>query len=292
MREAYEDARKIQVDLAVAREQEQNLRRQRNEQEVRLRNLGGTVAKAEQLVSQVGVVLDYLGNQMSVAFAQIETLQNAQQLGAQIIRSQEEERRRVARDIHDGPAQAMANIVFRAEVCERLIDSDVERAKLELRELREHIRGTLGEIRKIIFDLRPMALDDLGLVPTIRGVLDVFRTQYGIFTEIAVTGRERRLASHIEIGLFRVAQEALNNVVKHAQASTVRVRIEFAPIGVTLVIEDDGKGFDTANDDAPAGHFGLMGMRERLQLLQGKFTIKSTPGKGTRVMITAPLEEQ
>ena len=137
VREAYEEARKIQIDLAVAREQEQNLRRQRNDQEVRLRNLGGTVAKAEQLVSQVGVVLDYLGNQMSVAFAQIETLQNAQQLGAQIIRSQEEERRRVARDIHDGPAQAMANIVFRAEVCERLIDSDVERAKLELRELRE-----------------------------------------------------------------------------------------------------------------------------------------------------------
>ncbi len=292
VREAYEDARKIQIDLAVAREQEQNLRRQRNEQEVRLRNLGGTVAKAEQLVSQVGVVLDYLGNQMSVAFAQIETLQNAQQLGAQIIRSQEEERRRVARDIHDGPAQAMANIVFRAEVCERLIDSDVERAKLELRELREHIRATLGEIRKIIFDLRPMALDDLGLVPTIRGVLDVFRTQYGIFTEIAVTGRERRLASHTEIGLFRVAQEALNNVVKHAQASTVRVRIEFAPVGVTLVIEDDGKGFDAANDDAPAGHFGLMGMRERLQLLQGKLAIKSTPGKGTRVMITVPLEEK
>ena len=291
VREAYEDARKIQIDLAVAREQEQNLRRQRNDQEVRLRNQGGTVAKAEQLVSQVGVVLDYLGNQMSVAFAQIETLQNAQQLGAQIIRSQEEERRRVARDIHDGPAQAMANIVFRAEVCERLIDSDVERAKLELRELREHIRATLGEIRKIIFDLRPMALDDLGLVPTIRGVLDVFRTQYGIFTEIAVTGRERRLASHIEIGLFRVAQEALNNVVKHAQASTVRVRIEFAPVGVTLVIEDDGKGFDAANDDAPTGHFGLMGMRERLQLLQGKFSIKSTPGKGTRVMITVPLEE-
>ena len=292
VREAYEDARKIQVDLAVAREQEQNLRRQRNEQEVRLRNLGGTVAKAEQLVSQVGVVLDYLGNQMSVAFAQIETLQNAQQLGAQIIRSQEEERRRVARDIHDGPAQAMANIVFRAEVCERLIDSDVERAKLELRELREHIRGTLGEIRKIIFDLRPMALDDLGLVPTIRGVLDVVRTQYGILTENAVTGRERRLERNKKIRMFRVAQEALNNVVKHAQASTVRVRIEFAPVGVTLVIEDDGKGFDTANDDAPAGHFGLMGMRERLQLLQGKFTIKSTPGKGTRVMITAPLEEK
>jgi two-component system sensor histidine kinase DegS len=290
VREAYENARKIQVDLAVTREQEQNLRRQRNEQEIRLRNLGVTVAKAEQLVSQVGVVLDYLGNHMSAAFAQIETLQNAQIMGAQIIRSQEEERRRVARDIHDGPAQAMANIVFRAEVCERLIDTDVERAKLELRQLREHIRETLGEIRKIIFDLRPMALDDLGLVPTIRGVLENFRNQQGIFTEVTVTGRERRLESHIEIGLFRVAQEALNNVVKHAQASTVRVRIEFAPAGVTLVIEDDGKGFDSSNEESPDGHFGLMGMRERLQLLQGKFVIKSTLGKGTRVMITAPLD--
>ena len=292
VREAYEEARKIQVDLAVTREQEQNLRRQRNEQEIRLRNLGVTVAKAEQLVSQVGVVLEYLGNQMSAAFAQIETLQNAQVLGAQIIRSQEEERRRVARDIHDGPAQAMANIVFRAEVCERLIDTDIERAKLELRQLREHIRGTLGEIRKIIFDLRPMALDDLGLVPTIRGVLESFRNQYGIFTEISVTGKERRLESHIEIGLFRVAQEALNNVVKHAQASTVRVRIEFAPAGVTLVIEDDGKGFDASSEDSPAGHFGLMGMRERLQLLQGKFMIKSHPGQGTKVMITAPLKSE
>lgn len=290
VREAYENARKIQVDLAVTREQEQNLRRQRNEQEIRLRNLGVTVAKAEQLVSQVGVVLDYLGDHMSAAFAQIETLQNAQIMGAQIIRSQEEERRRVARDIHDGPAQAMANIVFRAEVCERLIDTDVERAKLELRQLREHIRETLGEIRKIIFDLRPMALDDLGLVPTIRGVLENFRNQQGVFTEVTVTGRERRLESHIEIGLFRVAQEALNNVVKHAQASTVRVRIEFAPAGVTLVIEDDGKGFDSSNEESPDGHFGLMGMRERLQLLQGKFVIKSTPGKGTRVMITAPLD--
>ncbi len=191
VRGAYEDARKIQIDLAVAREQEQNLRRQRNEQEIRLRNLGGTVAKAEQLVSQVGVVLDYLGNQMSAVFAKIETLQNAQSLGAQIIRSQEEERRRVARDIHDGPAQAMANIVFRAEVCERLIDTDVERAKAELRELREHIRGTLGEIRKIIFDLRPMALDDLGLGPTIRGVLDNIRSQHGIFTEMSITGKEQ-----------------------------------------------------------------------------------------------------
>ena len=290
VREAYEEARKIQIDVAVTREQEQNLRRQRDEMEVRLRNLGGTVAKAEQLVSQVGVVLDYLGDQMSEAFSQIESLQNAHELGAQVIRSQEEERRRVARDIHDGPAQAIANIVFRAEVCERLIDTDKERAKSELKALREHIRNTLAEIRKIIFDLRPMALDDLGLAPTIRGVLDVFREEYGLFTEVAVIGKERRLESHVEIGIFRVVQEALNNIVKHAQASSAKVRIEFAAAGVTVLVEDDGKGFEMTEGELPSGHYGIMGMRERMQLLNGKLSIKSAPRRGTRVMISVPLE--
>ena len=290
VREAYEEARKIQIDVAVTREQEQNLRRQRDEMEVRLRNLGGTVAKAEQLVSQVGVVLDYLGNQMSEAFSQIESLQNAHELGAQVIRSQEEERRRVARDIHDGPAQAIANIVFRAEVCERLIDTDKERAKSELKALREHIRNTLAEIRKIIFDLRPMALDDLGLAPTIRGVLDVFREEYGLFTEVAVIGKERRLEPHVEIGIFRVVQEALNNIIKHAQASSAKVRIEFAAAGVTVLVEDDGKGFEMTEGELPSGHYGIMGMRERMQLLNGKLSIKSAPRRGTRVMISVPLE--
>ena len=290
VREAYEEARKIQIDVAVTREQEQNLRRQRDEMEVRLRNLGGTVAKAEQLVSQVGVVLDYLGDQMSEAFSQIESLQNAHELGAQVIRSQEEERRRVARDIHDGPAQAIANIVFRAEVCERLIDTDTQRAKSELKALREHIRNTLAEIRKIIFDLRPMALDDLGLAPTIRGVLDVFREEYGLFTEVAVIGKERRLESHVEIGIFRVVQEALNNIVKHAQASSAKVRIEFAAAGVTVLVEDDGKGFEMTEGELPSGHYGIMGMRERMQLLNGKLSIKSAPRRGTRVMISVPLE--
>lgn len=289
VREAYETARKIQVDVAVAREQEQNLRRQRDELEVRLRNLGGTVAKAEKLVSQVGIVLDYLGNQISAVFSQMEGLQNAHELGARIIRSQEEERRRVARDIHDGPAQAIANIVFRAEVCERLIDTDTERAKEELKALRGHIRNTLGEIRRIIFDLRPMAIDDLGLVAALRGILDVFREQNGLFTELSVLGEERRIEDHIEIGVFRVVQEALNNVVKHAHASTIRVRVEFAPSAVAVLVEDDGQGFDQTGEEEPAGHFGLLGMRERLQLIEGTMTIKSSRGQGTKVLITVPL---
>lgn len=286
---SYEDTSNVQLEMAMARLQEQNLRRQRDELELRLKSLKNTVEKAESLVSQVGAVLGYLGTQMGSVVTQIETLQASQIFGAKIIRAQEEERRRVAREIHDGPAQAMANIVFRAEVCERLVDVDIARAKNELKDLREQVRVALRETRTIIFDLRPMTLDDLGLVPTIRRVLETIKDRCDIFSEVKILGEEKRLDSHIEIGLFRIIQEALNNVEKHAKASNVWVRIDFRPGVVSAVIEDDGQGFDTAS---AAGNesFGLMGMNERINLLAGELTIKSEIGKGTRIFVTVPLK--
>lgn len=216
---AYEDTSNVQLELAMARLQEQNLRRQRDELELRLKTLKSTVEKAEELASQVGAVLGYWGSQMGDVVTQIESLQARQNFGAKIIKAQEEERRRVSREIHDGPAQAMANIVFRAEVCERLMESDVARAKHELGDLREQVRIALKETRKIIFDLRPMTLDDLGLVPTIRKVLETIKERSAVFSEVKVLGTEKRLEPHIEIGLFRIIQEALSNVEKHAKAS-------------------------------------------------------------------------
>lgn len=285
---AYEDTSNVQLELAMARLQEQNLRRQRDELELRLKTLKSTVEKAEELASQVGAVLGYWGSQMGDVVTQIESLQARQNFGAKIIKAQEEERRRVSREIHDGPAQAMANIVFRAEVCERLMESDVARAKLELGDLREQVRIALKETRKIIFDLRPMTLDDLGLVPTIRKVLETIKERSAVFSEVKVLGTEKRLEPHIEIGLFRIIQEALSNVEKHAKASNIWVRIDFRPSVVSAVVEDDGKGFDTV-ESVGNESFGLMGMRERINLLRGELTIKSEVGKGTRVFVTVPL---
>lgn len=285
---AYEDTSNVQLELAMARLQEQNLRRQRDELELRLKTLKSTVEKAEELASQVGAVLGYWGSQMGDVVTQIESLQARQNFGAKIIKAQEEERRRVSREIHDGPAQAMANIVFRAEVCERLMESDVARAKLELGDLREQVRIALKETRKIIFDLRPMTLDDLGLVPTIRKVLETIKERSAVFSEVKVLGNEKRLEPHIEIGLFRIIQEALSNVEKHAKASNIWVRIDFRPSVVSAVVEDDGRGFDTV-ESVGNESFGLMGMRERINLLRGELTIKSEVGKGTRVFVTVPL---
>ncbi len=280
----YDDARNLQVELAVARAQEQSLRQQRDELELRLRSLKNTVSKAEGLTTQVGAVLGYLGDEMGNVVVKIESLQQSQVFGAKIIKAQEEERRRVSREIHDGPAQAMANIVFRAEVCERLIDIDVLRAKKELADLRAQVRLCLKETRKIIFDLRPMTLDDLGLVPTVKRFLDTVKERSGMIYDIRILGEERRLDSYVEIGVFRIFQEAITNIEKHAQAQTISIAMEFRRDTFLATIADDGKGFNTA-DNFGNESFGLLGMRERIHLLNGELTIKSEIGVGTKVII-------
>jgi Signal transduction histidine kinase len=289
MKEAYLNAENVRVALEVAREQERNLRRQRDDLELRLRNLTETLRRAEGLVTQVGAALGFLGDHMEAMVTKIESLQQREAFAAKIIKAQEEERRRVAREIHDGPAQAMANVVFRVEVCERLLESDITRARDELKDLQEQIRFMLKETRKIIFGLRPMTLDDLGLVPTLRRVLDTMRERSGIFPEITITGDERRLSPYIEVGLFRIVQEALNNVEKHAKASSVRVRLDYSPHLVTALVEDDGQGFDPDADRSGTESFGLMGMQERSALLDGELIIKSRKGKGTKLAIKVPL---
>jgi two-component system sensor histidine kinase DegS len=285
---AYDETKNIQVELAVARAQEQNLRHLRDEMELRLRSIKNTVTKAENLTTQVGAVLGYLGDQMGGVALQIESMQQSQVFGSKIIKAQEEERRRVSREIHDGPAQAMANIVFRAEVCERLVDVDMVRAKKELVDLREQVRGCLKETRKIIFDLRPMTLDDLGLVPTVKRFLDTVKERSGIISAVRVLGEERRLDSYIEVGLFRTIQEAINNVEKHAQSTIIHIVMEFRREALSITVEDNGKGFDTA-ENVGSESFGLIGMRERIKLLNGELMIKSIKGTGTKIAIKVSL---
>lgn len=284
---AYAEASRLQVELAVAREKELNLRQQRDQLDVRLRTLNETVEKAEALVAQVGAVMGYLGNQMGNVAIRLESLEQKQLFGAKIIKAQEEERRRVARDIHDGPAQYMANVVFRAEVCERLLDEDIERVRIELQELRSQVRLCLQETRKIIFDLRPMTIDDLGLAPTLRRLLESVKERRGIATELRIIGREGRFASTNEVGAFRLVQEAVTNAEKHAEAGCIIVRLEFRREFVSVVVEDDGVGFDVLASRA-AGSFGLAGMRERAELLGGDVAINSQPGYGTKVFIKVP----
>lgn len=225
--------------------------------------------------------------------ARLETAQQGRGLGLHAIQVQEEERRHLAREIHDGPAQLLNSVVLRIDVCQRLVDHDTDRLKHELTQLKDLVRLSIQDVRKIIFDLRPMALDDLGLVPALRQYLKDYQTRTGIETDFAFYGNDRRYNPAFEVALFRLCQEALTNVAKHAGAARVWVTVETTGgQEIKLTVKDDGVGFDPSAVK-PEGNskFGLVGMRERAELLSGSMEIQSAPGRGTKLVFLFPLVE-
>jgi two-component system, NarL family, sensor histidine kinase DegS len=289
IRSAYENAHALQMDLTMLRQQERELRNRRDDLERRLRKLREVIERADYLVSQISVVLNYLNSDLRQVGEMIEDAHQKQEFGLKIIEAQEEERRRLSREIHDGPAQMLANVLMRSDLIERIYrERGAEDAFKEIRELRKMVRSALYEVRRIIYDLRPMALDDLGLIPTLKKYLSSIE-EYGNRTKITFisVGSEKRLPSRLEVALFRLVQESVQNALKHAEANHIQVKIEIGKNHVILVIKDDGKGFDV--NVKKENSFGLIGMKERVDLLEGEMTIDSKIGAGTVIMIRVPL---
>jgi two-component system sensor histidine kinase DegS len=210
-------------------------------------------------------------------------VRNASRQVFQII---EEERMRIARDMHDGPAQSMANLVLQAEILERLIQRDPGMVVKELADFKDGVRAVLEDTRRLIFDLRPMTLDDLGLVPTLRKFVKEYGDKTGVNAQLRVMGEETRLPGSYEPTLFRIVQEALNNARKHARARNVEVLINFQADAVSAVVRDDGVGMDLAAVEArleASKNLGLISMRERADLEKGTLEIRSEMGRGTEV---------
>lgn len=218
----------------------------------------------------------------------IEDVKHQQQMGLRIIQAQEEERKRVAREIHDGPAQSMANVVLRTELVEKVfIHEGIEKAREELNEIKGMIRESLTDVRRIIFNLRPMALDDLGLVPTLKRYIEELSKKNHTDFEFKTFGKENRLPPAMEVALFRLVQESLNNVIKHAKATDVQLKLEFQRDRIFLIVSDNGIGFDMKQKTREG--FGILGMKERIKLLEGQIVIQSAPGKGTKLFLSIPL---
>jgi len=297
MRAAYEEADRLRVELAVSRERERQTVIRRNELERRLKNAEVTLEKAEKLVAQVSTVLDYLAGDLSKLDEHIESAEQKRTLALRIIKAQEEERRRIAREMHDGPAQSMSNVILKAEICEKLFEIDLEKAREELSALKEMVRACLKDVRRIIYDLRPMSIDDLGLSPTLQKYIDNFVNETGIRVDLMFIETDNKIKdSNIVLTVFRLVQECLNNVKKHACATQVTIQLEGTTKGLTVRIKDDGKGFDTARLSREPAHsdsgYGVIGMRERVELLGGSFSIESKTGKGTTVRATLPYSLQ
>jgi PAS domain S-box-containing protein len=239
-------------------------------------------------------------NQAAIAIENAELLDmvveqraGLQRLSARLMKAQEEERARLSRELHDEIGQALTAMSINLAEIERRLPAELQPSIRErLAEASALVEQTSQRISAMALDLRPMLLDDLGLIPATRWYVNRYSERTGIDVRMEVIGLEERLDPEVETTLYRVAQEALTNVARHADASHVHLRLERKPGSVAALIEDDGCGFETAKlaEDAFERGAGLVGMQERVALLGGAFTIQSSRGEGTRLSVEIPLQ--
>lgn len=291
IRIVYENAKNLQVKLEVLRQREIELRERRDEIERRLVQVKETISKSESLTGKISIVLNYLNSDMKQVGELIEDANRKQSFGLRILEAQEEERRRLSREIHDGPAQLLANTLLRTEIIEKKMNSNnLESALDEFRQLRQLVREALKEVRGIIYDLRPMALDDLGLVPALMKYLNTVKESFGIPISFQTLGTERRFSMKLETAVFRLVQESVQNACKHSEASQIEVKLEFQQESISILVRDNGIGFNVEKKREDS--FGLIGMSERVDLLGGRLTINSFPNEGTSVFINIPVKQE
>jgi signal transduction histidine kinase len=248
-----------------------------------------SLRRAKDFSERDVAILAGIGRQAGIAIENAQLYENMRFYVQQITRAQEDERKRIARELHDDTIQSLIVLSRRLEALkigdERLPGTVVQR----IEELQELTDAVLKGVRRYSQDLRPSILDDLGLVPTLEGLTNALTQQEGIQAELRVVGTRRRLSPEGELTLFRIAQEALNNVKRHARATRVLTTLEFINGTVQMTIQDDGTGFQApphTGDLAASGKLGLIGMYERARLLGGKLEVKSEPGQGTTVAVS------
>ena len=203
-----------------------------------------------------------------------------------VVEAQENERARLARELHDETGQALTSMLLGLKSLEDRVETDESRTAVA--ELRQLVVATLQDVRRLAVELRPAALDDFGLVPAIERLAVMSGEQGGVSIDVRSDLGDRRLPAETETALYRIAQEAMTNVLKHAEAKLVRVHLSRSGRGARLVVQDDGKGFDSGQ--VRDGSVGLVGMRERIALLGGRLMIESTEGAGTMLTVEVPIE--
>ena len=299
MKEIYEKTDRLRIQLAVEKERELNIIRRRNELEVHLKSIRVITEKADKLSNDFNLAYGVLTGNLKSFTDKIDDIQNKEIWGLRVIEAQEQERHRIARDMHDGPAQSLSNLHLKSELCLKLLDKDLERARLELQSLRSLIRSTIDDTRGLIYNLRPMSIDDLGLIPTLERFIDKYEEKNDFSIELIIQkGREQEftgLSEIISLTVFRIVQEALTNITKYSKANQVIISLEFIEQELILKVQDDGIGFNTdklSNNLHDNSGFGLSMMRERVNLLSGDFQIISALNKGTMILVHLPVCEK
>jgi two-component system NarL family sensor kinase len=230
-------------------------------------------------------LLNTVGDMLSIAVERAQLFAHSIELGAA------EERNRLAREIHDTLAQGLTAITLQLETADALLESNPKNARTAVQKALNLTRANLEEARRSVLDLRAAPLERRTFCDALKALVEQYGAEWKLEAEFELIGGDRPLPVRIEAGLYRMAQEALTNVVRHAKAEHVCVHFTTMPDQVELVIEDDGQGFDTeALALRKAGRFGLVGLNERARLLGGTLEVCSVPGEGTELKIIVPLE--
>lgn len=283
IRDAYAGAQDSQMRLFMMRNQLEQLQtKQRTSQRYRAQ-----LDKLGLLATQVAEESSFVATPST-----LETNEDSSDKRSiiNIIEAQESERQHLSRQMHDGPAQSLSNLILQAEIAERMFDHDPTKARAELGNLKTSASTTFQRIRDFIFDLRPMMLDDLGLVPTLKRYVQTYEAKSRLPVNLVMQG-ERTLSPYIEVTLFRTVQELLNNVSHHAHASRVQVSLDLQANPIVVTVEDDGGGFDVESvlsEVRQRGSSGLANLEKRIQMLGGRMQFQSATGRGTKVRMELP----
>jgi signal transduction histidine kinase len=251
-----------------------------------------SISEAKSFSERDMTILTAIGRQAAIAIENAYLYENMRFYARKITQAQESERKRIARELHDDTIQSLIGLTRQIEALTTTEATLPENAALRLRNLQEATGNVIQRVRRFSQDLRPSILDDLGLLPTLEELTTELNRQDGLQSEFRIIGEERRLSSEAELTLFRIAQEALNNVRKHAHAAKVVTTMEMSASAVQMIIHDDGRGFKPptlADHPAAASRLGLIGMHERARLMNGTLVIDSAPGQGTKIIVNVPV---
>lgn len=291
---AYEKAADTRNEFHTKKNEEKLLRERRDTLEMSLKKTMVNIEGAEKVINQISIAMSYLEGDILPAFE--GSYQSEMFMGIKILEAQENERKRIARDIHDGPAQHMANVVMKVDICKMVIQKDIEAGLNELSDLKDSVRVALKEVRSIIFDLRPMSLDDLGLDQTIQQAVKAITRENDIDIKIKIKPVNNEIESIIQVAVYRIVQEIFNNIKKHSKAKNAEINLDFGIKYLMLTITDDGVGFNVEETfkrvKTKGASYGLIGILDRVNQLQGEIEIESSEEAGTKYTVKLPINRE
>ena len=315
LKKSYEAVKNVQTALEFEQERWKKIGIQGDKTERRLKILNSRLKQTEELSLTIGVMLYYLSTKIKgFVYSDYYIKSKEKSEKAQIIKAQEEERHRMSRELHDGPAQDIESILLQLSNVETLIDDNLSAAKESIKDLHEQLNDCLSSIKQIIFNLRPLALETFGLSAAIKQLVNSLSDRSILSVEFKVDGKEIALPKYVEMAIFRIVQESLNNVVHHSGTNKAQVRVLYGPSSLSILVQDEGKGFDADENfkleestgkkidlssveyykDAEIAncYYGLLGMRERARIIGAELRILSEKGKGTKVHCKVPYKTE